>query len=297
MEPYLKPYKNPEELTALLKSRGLLIDNEKRVQSYISMIGYYRLSAYMFPFLQLPKQNHVFKYGVSFDNVLDIYRFDKKLRVLIFNEVEKVEIAVREAIVNVTAEISGNKFWITSENSYKNREFFNNTISVIDREYGRSTEDFIKHFKLRYSDPYPPAWMLAEILPMGNLMQLYRNLADPRIKKMIARRFGMQAPLLESWMTTLTLTRNACCHHSRVWNKINAILPAEPRNITGPWISSAPDNRRVYYNLCILRYFLMRISPNNELTEKLKNLFTQFPQVDIAAMGFPSFWEYEPLWK
>ena len=82
----------------------------------------------MFPFLLPPKTDHKFKVGVSFDNVLDLYRFDKKLRVLIFNEVEKVEIAVREAIVNVTAEISGDKFWITSPSSYKNSAFFKSTM-------------------------------------------------------------------------------------------------------------------------------------------------------------------------
>ena len=117
MVPYSKPYKTASDLVTLLQARGLAINDTLRAERYISNIGYYRLSAYMFPFLLLPKTDHKFKVGVSFDNVLDLYRFDKKLRVLIFNEVEKVEIAVREAIVNVTAEISGDKFWITSPSS------------------------------------------------------------------------------------------------------------------------------------------------------------------------------------
>ena len=36
-----------------------------------------------------------------------LYRFDKKLRMLLLNEIEKIEIAVREAVMNVTAEMSG----------------------------------------------------------------------------------------------------------------------------------------------------------------------------------------------
>ena len=297
MVPYSKPYKTASDLVTLLQARGLAISDTLRAERYISNIGYYRLSAYMFPFLLLPKTDHKFKVGVSFDNVLDLYRFDKKLRVLIFNEVEKVEIAVREAIVNVTAEMSGDKFWITSPSSYKSGAFFKSTMEKIDTEYNRSTEDFIEHFKKTYSNPYPPAWILAEILPMGNLMQLFRNLSDQRIRKAIAHKFGMQAPLLESWMTTLTLTRNACCHHSRVWNKVNAILPASPKKISGPWISTIPDQRRVYYNLCILRYFLIQIAPSNDLTNKLKELFTKFHQIDLSAMGFPNGWDNEPLWK
>jgi len=147
MVPYSKPYKTASNLVTLLQTRGLAISDTLRAERYISNIGYYRLSAYMFPFLLLPKAVHKFKVGVSFDNVLDLYRFDKKLRVLIFYEVEKVEIAVREAIVNVTAEISGDKFWITSPSSYKSSAFFKSTMEKIDTEYNRSTEDFIEHFK------------------------------------------------------------------------------------------------------------------------------------------------------
>lgn len=91
MVPYSKPYKTASDLVTLLQTRGLAISNTLRAERYISNIGYYRLSAYMFPFLRLPKTDHKFKTGVSFDNVLDLYRFDKKLRVLIFNEVEKLK--------------------------------------------------------------------------------------------------------------------------------------------------------------------------------------------------------------
>lgn len=42
-----------------------------------------------------------------------LYRFDKKLRLLIFNEIEKIEVAVRSAIVNVGSEMTNNPFWMT----------------------------------------------------------------------------------------------------------------------------------------------------------------------------------------
>ena len=42
-------------------------------------IGYYRLSAYMFPFLCLPKEEHKYKANASFDKVMMLYRFDKNI--------------------------------------------------------------------------------------------------------------------------------------------------------------------------------------------------------------------------
>ena len=87
--PYGKTFKTSSELVNLLKSRGLLISNPEMAAKYIENIGYYRLSAYMYPLLLKPKTDHRYKAGTSFDQVLMLYRFDKKLRILIFNEIEK----------------------------------------------------------------------------------------------------------------------------------------------------------------------------------------------------------------
>lgn len=103
-----KEYKSPSELVILLKDRGLIVNDRQKTQQYIENIGYYRLSAYMHPLLKSPKALHLYKEGASFDKVMMMYRFDKKLRLLLFNEIEKIEIAVREAVMNMTAERTGN---------------------------------------------------------------------------------------------------------------------------------------------------------------------------------------------
>ena len=138
---------------------------------------------------------------------------------------------------------------------------------------------------------------MGELLPMGNLNMYYRNLKNKSIKKKIAQVFHVHAPVFESWLSVLTLTRNACCHHSRVWNKVNKIIPNELKNTQRPWISKTVDKRRIYYNLCIIKYFLDIISPNNDLLKKIVQLLSDFPDVDIKAMGFPTDWQLEPLWQ
>ncbi len=292
-----KVYKSPEELVKLMTQRGLLVNDVAKAQRYVECIGYYRLSAYMYPFLQVPKTQHQFKACASFDKVMNLYRFDKKLRILIFNEIEKIEIAVTEAIMNITVDSTGDIFWLTNSVHFRDQNIFNNSLTLLAREYLHSTEDFIEHFKNTYLEPYPPAWILGELLPMGNVNMYYRNLKDKSIKKKIAKRFFLHAPVFESWLSVLTLTRNSCCHHSRVWNKVNKIIPNDMRGMVRPWITIPSDKRRIYYNLCIIKYFLDIISPNNGLTEKLCQLFAAFPNIDIRAMGFPEHWRTEPLWQ
>ena len=291
MVPYTKPAKSPADLVQQLKQRGLAIADEARAERYIDNIGYYRLSAYMYPFLAEPKTAHQYKSGITFDRVLRLYRFDKKLRVLLFNEIEKIEVAFRAAVVNTITDRTGDIFWMTNP-SYVNA----GTLALIQREYAHSTEDFIVHFKNTYSNPYPPAWILSEILPFGNITWIFRNLS-PAHKKAVAKKFFLHAPVLESWMNVVTLTRNSCCHHARVWNKVNSIIPNNMSRMTRPWIDPATNKRRAYYNICIIKYFLDIISPNNDFKDKLQALFASFPEIDLNAMGFNTNWENEPLWR
>ena len=294
---FTKTYSNSADLVKLLKSRGMEVDDEHKAEYYLENIGYYRLSAYMYPLLKSPKTLHQYKIGASFKKVMMLYRFDKKLRMLMFNEIEKIEIAVREAVMNITAEMSKDDFWLMNSEHFSNLQVFTDTANRIGMEYRKSTEDFIQHFKNKYTNQYPPVWILGELLTMGTVNIVYRNLKENRIRKAISHKFGLQPKVFESWITTLTLVRNSCCHHSRVWNKVNVILPMIPRRINRPWITQQVDPQRTYFNICIIKYFLDVISPNNDMLTKLRWLFVDFTEVDLKALGFQNGWEFEPLWK
>lgn len=295
--PFQKEYQHADALVQLLLSRGLTIDNPGKAEQYLKTINYYRLSAYMYPLLLVPKSEHRFKTDANFRQVMMLYRFDKKLRLFMFNEIEKIEIAVRTAIVDECTSAFGDSFWMTNASYFIDSNKFQKTLALISHEIDKSHEEFIVHFKQTYSDPYPPAWILAEILPLGVMTNIFINLKDSQVKKKIAQRFGLQLRVFVSWMTIITVTRNACCHHARVWNKQNTLTPMNPRRTTHAWIILPSNPLRVYYDLCIIKYFLDTISPNNDMGQKLRNLLSAFPLVDPAPMGFPEGWENEELWE
>ena len=222
-----------------------------------------------------------------------LYRFDKKLRLFLFNEIEKIEIAIRRAVLQVTAEMTGDPFWLTNPSYFMDAGKFNETMKAISSEYAKSKEDFIQHFKRTYSDPYPPAWILGELLTIGNVNAIYRNIKQNRIRKRIAKRFGLPIDVFESWITVLAVTRNACGHHARVWNKQNAIPPAKLIRPIGAWITLPTDSMRTYFDICIIKYFLDVISPNNDMLAKLRWLFVDFPEIDLSCDGF--LWTFPRL--
>ena len=295
---FTKTYLTPAQHIALLKMRGLQISDEHLAESYLVNVGYYRLSAYFYPLLEMPKENHIYKPQATFGKVVDMYNFDSRLRTLLFSKIEKIEVAIRSTLANFVAEETGSIFWVTDASNYLNLDRYNTLMNVIDKEYTGSKEDFIEHFKAAYSEPYPPAWMILEIMPFGNMAHIYMNLSAPGVKKKIAQHFGLQPPVFTSWLLVLSGLRNLCCHHSRVWNKILPIRPAEPRRIVHPWIDPTKTNsQRLYFRCAMIAYLLRTIDPKNAFKAELKALFADYPNIDIAAMGFPVEWVREPLWK
>lgn len=297
--PFTKPYKNTPDLVSILKKRGLIIDDEAKAINYLNNIGYFRLSAYFYPLLKMPKGDHIFKPNSTFEQALDLYRFDRKLRVLIFNEIEKIEVAIRSVMTNTACNHLKDIFWITDNRHFYNQGYFQNSISEINLELSKSKEDFIKHFKDAYSDAHPPTWMISEILPLGNICRIYKNLNDFRLKKKIAGHFQLQPKVFESWIMTISGLRNICCHHSRLWNRVFPVKITAPKDtkIMHMGNSFKVENDRVYFRICIIQYLLFSVSPKNTLHEKLIDLLDKYPNVDINAMGFTPDWSNRPLWK
>ncbi|MCR5159441.1 MAG: hypothetical protein K6D37_10005 [Prevotella sp.] len=95
----------------------------------------------------------------------------------------------------------------------------------------------------------------------------------------------------------VTVARNNCGHHARVWNRTFALRVLTQRRMTCPWITIPVNQKKAYFSLCIIKYFLNIISPNNDMKAKIDVLLSAYPSIDTTAMGFPCKWENEPLWQ
>ena len=187
---------------------------------------------------------------------------------------------------------------MTQSKHFNNPAYFEKRLAIIQSELEKSDEDFILHFRDNYFNPYPPAWMIAEIIPFGVLCKTFKDLKYKSIRKKIAGYFALPLPVFSSWTISLVSLRNLCGHHNRTWNKE---VPINSHNLNFsayPWINQDEiDVKRVYFRICIIKYLLFTVSPKNTFTEKLISLIDEYPTIDIRAMGFPINWRNEPLWK
>ena len=189
--------------------------------------------------------------------------------------------------------------WFVNSEIAVDKHKFSDNLSTLERELNRSKEEFIKEHINKYGkDEFPPVWKLLELASFGCLTKLYFNFSDNKIKKSIARSYKVpQHEILESWMKSINVLRNACAHHSRVWNRVMAVMPQLPNNLNADWITIKPAANKLYAILCCLHYWLNAIYPTNSFKNELHKLLAEYPNVDTSAMGFPTGWENEPLWK
>lgn len=292
---YQKPPLTFEQQIALLKSRGLSISDDEKAANYLSNISYYRLSAYMLP-LKVSGQDK-FKNGVSFDDVIELYSFDRELRLLTFNVIEKLEIAFR-AQMSYHHSLVGGPYWFEDRKHFRDADFWRSHLDSIDTEVRRSNEAFKEHFFEKYDDhERMPIWMTSEVISLGLLSKIYRSLTLSPEKKRIAKHFGLYNPsVLQSWMQSMTYVRNICAHHARLWNRTLTIKPTYLLKPTTLWITDQPQNDKAYYLLCCLFYMIRSVNPKTRFASHLARLLERYPKIDISSMGFPNDWMEQKFW-
>jgi abortive infection bacteriophage resistance protein len=294
-----------------MQSRNLDIVNIPRAKMYLQQINYYRLSAYFLPF---QSAKDVFEKGITFEHIIKTYSFDRELRLLVFDAIERIEIAIRTQFTYQLAQKYNNSHWqddpkifISSYTDKHGRTVdpYNDFQSIIHKnKIAKKPEVFIKHYIDEYSTPSnPPSCMCFELLTIGELSRLYKGLNNNADRKLIANYFKVHPIVFQSWLHALTYVRNICAHHSRLWNRDLAVEPTLLHSPKAPWISSAyNNNKRVFYFLCTLKYLLNQANANNDFTSKLDSLLKKYPIVPIKYIGIPSDgsgnlidWMKEPL--
>lgn len=172
-----KPALTVEQQVELLERRGLAIPDRDRAAHYLTHINYYRLRAYWLSFEEEAGDGgHRFRAGASFEDALALYLFDRKLRLLVLDAIERVEVAVRTRWAYVLALRYGSHAYLREEifqEAWKHAR----CLEGLTEEIGRSHETFIDHYRSTYAEPaLPPIWAACEVMSFGQLSKWMENL-------------------------------------------------------------------------------------------------------------------------
>ena len=295
-----KPAKTYADQIALLQSRNMSFRQIADAPHFLANISYYRLKGYWWE-MQDNRVNHHFVNGSFFEDVIDLYNFDRHFRLIVFNAIERIEISLRTKLIYHLSHGYGPE-WYLNPSLFDNPKEFALFVSKVYLDMGRSSEEFmVKHFQ-NHPTEHPESWKSLEVLTLGSLSKLYQNIKHQLPEKnTISREFGLyNQKYLTSWLISITVIRNIIAHHSRLWNRVLINKYDWPTSTPKILLSYIPDNnqrRKIFPLLSAILYMNNEISTGNSIKQELIELFKKFPQIHLSRMGFPNHWQNETLWQ
>lgn len=291
---FTKPPTTFDEQVKLLLSRGMEIDDTERAKRYLSHLNYYRLAAYWLPYEQ-DHPTHQFKPGTSFNTVLEHYIFDRELRLIVMEAIERVEVSLRTRWAYYLSHKYGPHAHLDGH-IFKQHWKYSENVKILKDTVQSSSEVFIRHFK-SYDEELPPLWVICEIMTLGQLSKWYSNLRHGKDRNAIVKVYGLDEVNLTSFLHHLSIVRNLCAHHARLWNREFVFAWKLPR-LKPPelWENfNTEDGKRIYNTLVMLAYLMDRINPHS-WKKRLGILLAKHPEVRERHMGFPDDWLNRPIW-
>lgn len=312
MASYPKPYLPLHDQLALIKSRGLQVADDTDALECLHRNGYYRLSAYWFPFRKIVSGQRTddFLADSRFEDAVDLYRFDKTFKMLLLDAIERVEIAVRVEIALVLgrrdpfAHTNPALFRPNFSSSGSRRDEYLRWSDKFNKLYAQSNAEFISHHKRQYGPTSPlPIWIAIELWDFGMLSYAFSGI-QYRDQVAVAARFALlDWRLMVSWLQRLNYVRKVIAHHGRLWNLnlSSPQLPGQGAMLDFDTLLTLPGaHTRIYTICCVLCHFTRVINPKSTWIDKMKNCINAFPimpHAGIQAMGFPANWESHSIWR
>lgn len=305
-----KPFKTYKELVIILEQHGMVINDPARAERKLAQIGYYRLSGFFYPCRDFDRDSNgqvkmcpkrksplrlsTFLPNTSFDKVFELYLFDKQLRQIIIDAIERVEIYLRSIIAHELSyhdplAYEDAKFinpkWTKTfyTRSGQQRNSWLEWQSRHMRKISESREECILwHTKRQCPIPF---WVVIEAWDFGTMSKYFEMLAGS-YQNRIATKFMCSNPQeMIGWLKEINTLRNRCAHHSRIWNQ----KTSNPLAVTSvPRLHSlgldVNARSRLFGEIAILWHLVTIIGPSSLWLQNVARIINQKP--DLPNCGF-----------
>lgn len=282
-----KEFKSIDEQIELLQSRGLIIDDKKAAKNFLLNNNYYRISGYSLTL----RSNDKFHDNVTFQNIIDIYNFDRELRTILFNYIEIFEVNFKSVYAYKFSELYGPFGYLESKNFMYSTDYFE-LVNKIFIQIKRNTKNelYLQHFinDLKENIPF---WALVDLLTISDISKLY-VISPDNLKKSVAKTYYLthnsSYKVMENYLHCMTILRNFCAHGSRLYNRLFATKPSLSKNEKKLLLKDEQniiDNSKLFGYIIILKRVLSK-TYFNEMKTEINTLCEKYPFVDMKYYGF-----------
>lgn len=280
--PYRKPHATAAERIAHLKARGLVITRPVVAARKIEAIGYERLRIYFLSRREIDKPGRPFRPGTTYQDIIEIYECDAKLRAACFVAVGQLEILLRNTLAEALSQAYGSHpyFSVTAfEHPSANIKALQAFLSIFEKSRDRRA----RHYRDTYSEPVlPPIWTMKEFLSFGASVRIFQCL-NGVLRREIGAQFGVDSDdVFTSWLEALVDLRNICAHHDRLFNRR---FQKQPKTWRRTAIPSAKPYRLKALLEC-LDYLLKQRGVPSEITVVVHKIISRYRQIELDEAGY-----------
>lgn len=281
----IKPFKTYEEQLSLIKQRGMCVSDDKKALEILKTENYYRISGYWLTMLKKnPDGSESFYPGSSFDNVIDLYRFDIELRKIIMAATVTIETNLKAFVAYYHSQKYGPCGYMNNEHAediWNHAQFINALSTDLKR---RKEELFVIHHKEKMGGTYP-IWVATELCSFDQISKFYRNML-PADRYRIARDYyGVSSrEYIESWLHCAVVARNMAAHGARFYNKIS-YKPAAmlPKHLSG--------YANTLFGYIYAIYQLLPCEERSVFLSDIGQVIENHSYALIKHLGFPDRWK------
>ena len=263
-----------------LRSKGLIIRQPNVAAGKIEQIGYERLRIYFLSRRDRP--NKMFRPGTSYQDILQIYECDARLRNICFAAVGRFELAFRNRMSEALSARGGSHpyqdvslFKSVRDQAKAQKQLINVALT--------SRDNRAAHYYRTYKEPaLPPIWMIKEFLTFGSSAQYFEFL-DSSVQQRIAASFGVNhLPVFRSWVPCFVDLRNITAHHDRLFNRRFQKQPATFQNGNVPMAS----RNTLKALLQVLDFCLAGNGQKSNVTASAHKIICRCSAISPAEAGF-----------
>lgn len=215
-----KLFKSLDEQLEILKSKGLIIEDEELAKEILLRENYFFINGYRV-LLMNSYADKSFIIGSTFRELYGIFLFDRYIRNILFKNLMIIENQLKSVI----------SYQLSKKYGYRDKDYLNPKNFTNDRSKSRRVKDVIEKMKrqvrvngthhmatMHYINNYGyiPLWVLVKVLSFGIVCELYSILkTEDQIN--IADLFNVNTDYLESFLPILSNYRNLCAHEDIVY--------------------------------------------------------------------------------
>lgn len=134
----------------------------------------------------IEKSTGRFNTNTNFNTIIERYEFDKKLRNILFDAIEIVEVGLRTKFITTLSLATNTGLWYLDNSLFENQQFHTNLVLDMKYEFNRNSDPFVRQYildhpnwdKVTLNGDNPDAWMIFETATFGTLSKMYKNLKN-----------------------------------------------------------------------------------------------------------------------